>query len=101
MMLRVSFLMSCKRHSAISRRQCLTGSIKARILDLQQVLDDVLAERLAGVQFALAQILDFLGDQVVVEAVGRRRAAAQQFRLLLRPGIEILVVERAVRFGHA
>jgi len=24
-MLRVSFFLSCKRHSAISRRQCLTG----------------------------------------------------------------------------
>src|SRR5439155_11349116 len=65
-----------------------------RVFKLQQIFDDVLTERLAGMQLAVSQILDLLGNVLDIETVCAGPAAAQQFRLFLRPGIEILVVER-------
>ena len=64
------------------------------------MLDNVLAKRLAGVQLAFAQILDLLGDQLGIEPVVAGPHAAQQVRLLLRPGVEILVVKRTVSVSH-
>ena len=49
-----------------------------------------------GVTLALAQILDLLGEVLAVEAVVGRRQGAQHLGLVLRPGIEIVLVS-AVR----
>ena len=49
--------------------------IEAGKFELQKVLDDVLAKRLAGVQLASAQIFDLLGDVLDVEPVCRRPAS--------------------------
>ena len=86
-MLRVRSCCSWTRHSTISSR------------DLEQALDDVLAERSRRAQVAASQILDLLGYMFKVELVAERRQAAQQRRWLLRSGVEIFLVERFSR-GH-
>jgi hypothetical protein len=66
--------------------------LQARVFELQQVLDDVLAERLCGAKLALPQILDLLGDQLGIKAaVPAPLQLPQQLCLLLRPGVEIVV----------
>src|SRR6202043_307642 len=44
--------------------------------------------------------LDLLGDQFDIETIGAGPPATQQFRLFLGPGVEIVVVERAVCRSH-
>ena len=51
-------------------------------------------------QLAFPQILDLLGDQLDIETIGAGSPAAQQFRLFLGPGVEIVVVQRAVCVSH-
>ena len=79
----------------------LDGLFETGKFEFQEMLDDVLAKRLNGVQFAFAQIFDLLRDQQTVQAIADRRQAAQQFRLFLRPGVEIVVVARSVGGSHA
>jgi len=63
--------------------------IEPGIFQLQQVLYGVLAKRLAGVQLAFAQILDFLGNVLDIESIGASAAAT---RPVSGPGVEIVVV---------
>src|SRR5205085_5113262 len=49
------------------------------------------------ITFALAQILDLLGDVLAVEAVVAGAQAAQHLGLVLGPGVEIVVVTGSVR----
>ena len=70
----------------------LGGIFETGKFEFQEMLDDVLAKRLNGVQLAFAQIFDLLGDQLTVQAVADRRQAAQQLRLFLGPGVEVFVV---------
>ena len=92
-MLRVSFFSSCTPFDDLTLPMTSRFG-EPRVFKLQQIFDDVLTERLAGMQLAVSQILDLLGNVLDIETVCAGPAAAQQFRLLLRPGIEILVVER-------
>jgi hypothetical protein len=97
-MLRVRTFSSCRRHSTISSRQCSGRPVEPGIFELQEMLDDVLDERLRRAEIAASQILDLLGDVLKVERVAARlvhgrRQTAQQRRLLLRPGVEIRVVK--------
>jgi hypothetical protein len=62
--------------------------LETGIFELQQVLDDVLAKRSRRAQIAVSQVFDLLGYMSEVELVAGRRQAAQQFRLLLRPGVK-------------
>src|SRR5436305_13323887 len=49
------------------------------------------------IPFALTQILDLLGDVLAIEAVIAGAQGTQHFGLVLRPGVEIVVVARSVR----
>src|SRR5258708_37049685 len=51
------------------------------------------------IPFALTQILDLLGNVLAIKAIVAGAQAAQHLRLVLRPGIEIVVVAGSV--GHA
>jgi len=77
----------------------LGGLFETGKFEFQKMLDDVLAKRLNGVQFAFAQIFDLLGDELIIKTICGGRAAAQQFRLFLCPGVEILIVLRSIH-GH-
>src|SRR5271166_1629957 len=57
---------------------------------------------LAAYRITLAppQILDLLGDMLAVETVIGNCHRAQHQRLVLRPGIEIIVVVRSIRHGR-
>src|SRR3954454_21306621 len=70
---------------------------------LQKMFEDAPYFTAHGFAFALAQILDLLGEVLAVEAVVVGAERAQHFGLVLRPGIEILVVigsGRARSVGH-
>ena len=65
--------------------------------ELKQMLDDPPDLAAHRVALALAQILDLLGDMLAVEAVVGNRQRAQHHRLMLSPGIKVVVVARSVR----
>src|SRR5215213_5914406 len=65
------------------------------------MLDDVLAKRLTGVQLAFAQSSISSAMCSISRRFGAGPAATQQLGLFLRPGVEIFVVQRAVRSDHA
>ncbi len=52
-----------------------------------------------GVTIAPAQILDLLGEVLAVEAVVGGGQGAQHLGLVLRPGVEIIVVFRSIGLG--
>ena len=64
------------------------------------MFDDVLAERSRRPQVATTQILDLLGDVFQIQLVADRRQVAQQFGLLLGPGVKIFFVEGICRDAH-
>jgi hypothetical protein len=63
------------------------------VIELQEMLDDILDETLNGMQLGSAQVLDLLREMLDVEAVVALEMRAQRLRLLLGPGVEILVVQ--------
>jgi hypothetical protein len=65
------------------------------------VLDDVFDIALNRVKLGFAQILDLLGQMLDVEAVVALEVRAQRLRLLLGPGVEVLVVELGGLGRHA
>jgi hypothetical protein len=61
------------------------------------MLDDAADLAAHHIALASAQSLDLFGEVLAVEAVVRCRHRAQHRRLMLRPGVEIVVVVRSVR----
>src|SRR5258708_35163150 len=64
--------------------------------ELQKMLEDPADFTAQSIAFALSQILDLLGNVLAVEAVVARSHRAQHLGLVLRPGVEIVVVLGAV-----
>ena len=69
-----------------------------RVFELEQMLDDANDLAAHGIALALAQILDLLGDAFAVEPIISPAHRPQHLSLVLRPGVVIVIVARAV--GH-
>src|SRR5438270_1463279 len=89
-----------KRFTRIDDRTHPTeAGIRSRgMAKLQEVLKDPPDFAAHRIAFALAQILDLLGDVLAVEAVVAGGHRAQHLGLVLRPGIEIILITWSV--GH-
>src|SRR5207248_8350395 len=68
-----------------------------RVSKLQEMFDDAADLAADCVALALAQIFDLLGDVLAIEPVVRDRHGSQDLGLVLRPGVEIILVARSVR----
>ena len=74
--------------------------IEPGVLEFEKMLDNVLAKRLRYAEIAASQIFDLLGNVLKVELVSGRPELTQQVRLLLRPSVEVFVVEGFRHHNH-
>ena len=80
------------RASSIESIQSERGIARRRIGELQEMQENAPHLAAHGVALAIAQILDLLGEVLAVEAVVGSGQGAQHLGLVLRPGVEIVLV---------